>query len=373
MKRFFRAALAVSLCLGLAASPALAHGGEHGFRHIHDYPGFHDVSGRWSESYVRACYEVGLMEGTGNGFAPQASLTQGEVAALAARIHCTLHAAEYPAPTEPWYQGAVDYLAGIGIAVEAPRANATRESFFALLAAVVPQEELTPINRISALPDTSDPAVLAFYNAGILTGVDPFGTFQGDAPLSREECAAMCARIADPSLRRWFTPAGQVAAGALAAQTVLLTIDGAQVSYGEYEDLLLSLARELQEMYLENGLVFSWEGKYGEDWDTYFPSATLHSLTARYVTAQKARELGCTQEELAGTLFGPPSAQDLEAAANTYGLNLADPGQAELAAELALEEKLNAQLSIWIEESTVVLTEEYRGLDPLAICRDRLA
>ena len=36
---------------------------------------------------VQTCYEVGLMTGTGAGFAPDQVLTVGEVAAIAARMN----------------------------------------------------------------------------------------------------------------------------------------------------------------------------------------------------------------------------------------------------------------------------------------------
>lgn len=85
--------------------------------------------------------------------------------------------------------------------------TAARQDLFACLAEVVPQEALPVINSISSLPDTDDEEVLRFYQAGILTGMDQFGTFKGDNPLSRKEMAAMLSRIARPSLRVKFTPA----------------------------------------------------------------------------------------------------------------------------------------------------------------------
>ena len=67
--------------------------------------------------------------------------------------------------------------------------------------------ELEAINAISALPDTDDERVLAFYNAGILTGVDDCGTFAGGRTLTRAEAAAMAARILEPGLRHSFSSA----------------------------------------------------------------------------------------------------------------------------------------------------------------------
>ena len=77
----------------------------------------------------------------------------------------------------PWYASYVDYLEKLGVEVPDPVKQATRQEFIAMLAAVVPEDMLTPINQITALPDTADAAVLSFYNAGILTGVDDWGTF----------------------------------------------------------------------------------------------------------------------------------------------------------------------------------------------------
>ncbi len=84
--------------------------------------------------------------------------------------------------------------------------TATRQDLFACLSEVVPSEALPAINSISSLPDTDDEEVLRFYNAGILTGMNKSGTFDGDKPLTRKEMAAMLSRIARPSLRVKFTP-----------------------------------------------------------------------------------------------------------------------------------------------------------------------
>lgn len=66
--------------------------------------------------------------------------------------------------------------------------------------------ELEPINSIAELPDCTDEEVRNLYRAGILTGTDPYGSFQGEKGLTRAEAAAMIARILDPSLRIFFAP-----------------------------------------------------------------------------------------------------------------------------------------------------------------------
>lgn len=66
-------------------------------------------------------------------------------------------------------------------------------------------EPLPAINDVDRVPDNMDPAVLALYNAGILTGSDTYGTFDEDGTLNRGQAAAMLARLVDPSLRQRFT------------------------------------------------------------------------------------------------------------------------------------------------------------------------
>lgn len=66
--------------------------------------------------------------------------------------------------------------------------------------------ELEGINEVPSLPDCADEQVLSLYRAGILTGFDPSGTFNGQAALTRAEAAAMVARVLEPSLRLSFSP-----------------------------------------------------------------------------------------------------------------------------------------------------------------------
>ena len=171
-------ALALSTALLAGSSAAIAP--EEAFPAVNTYPGFADVAGSaWYAATVQTCYEVGLMTGTGAGFAPDQVLTVGEVAAIAARMNeaITGDSIYLVDSILPWYTSYVDYLEKLGVEVPDPVKQATRQEFIAMLAAVVPEDMLTPINQITALPDTADAAVLSFYNAGILTGVDDWGTF----------------------------------------------------------------------------------------------------------------------------------------------------------------------------------------------------
>jgi len=151
---------------------------------------------------------VGLITGSNVGFEPFRVLTVGEAAAIAARMSAALTGTDLPAAGagEPWYAPYVAHLESRGVKVPDPGKTATRQEFVSILAAILPGEVLSPINTITALPDTQDAAVLDFYRAGILTGKDDYGTFDSAGSLTRSEAAAMVSRVARESLRMPFTP-----------------------------------------------------------------------------------------------------------------------------------------------------------------------
>jgi len=80
-----------------------------------------------------------------------------------------------------------------------------RSELFSYLAAAVPDSVLAAQNTVTKLPDTSDADVLAFYNAGVLRGIDDYGTFAGSKSLTRAELAAILSRLIRPSLRLTYT------------------------------------------------------------------------------------------------------------------------------------------------------------------------
>lgn len=256
MKRLLALALSAALLLGSAA----ALSPEEAFPNQNIYPGFIDVAeDAWYADAAKVCYEVGLMQGTGQAFAPNQILTVGEVAAIAARMNeaITGDSIYLVDSTLPWYASYVDYLEKLGVEVPDPVKQATRQEFIAMLAAVVPEDMLTPINQITALPDTADAAVLSFYNAGILTGVDDWGTFAPDKTLTRAETAAMVARVARPELRESFTPAdyAMFTAAYLKPADVLFT-NG--VTAGQYLPYVQTLIDGLEADCAAQGMEFNW-------------------------------------------------------------------------------------------------------------------
>lgn len=209
--RFAVAGLILAVCLtGALATEAF-------FPKVADMPTFADLppegipGGVWYDyKSVQTTVEAGLMVGTNKGFEPGGHITLAEVATLAARINEKTTGYAIPAPEEgaPWYAPGLAVMEHLGVSVGSdPLAKATRADFVRILSAVLPDEMLSAINAITTLPDTKDPDVLRFYNAGILTGKNAYGTFDGAGNLTRSEGAAMVARVIDPSLRKAFTPA----------------------------------------------------------------------------------------------------------------------------------------------------------------------
>ena len=260
MKKLSALILSAALLMGSAA----AISPEEAFPKVNDYPGYADVeTGSWYADPAQVCYEVGLMTGTNTGFTPFGVLTIGEVAAIAARMNEAITgeaipvATPKPGETLPWYFSYVKYLEDRGIDVPDPTKQATRQEFVSILAAVVPEDMLAPINTITTLPDTQDEDVLRFYNAGILTGVDNWGTFAAGNNLTRAETAAMVARVARTDLRQTFTPADYTpfTAAGLKPSDVLFTNGTTAEAYLPY---LQELIDGLEADCAAQGMEFNW-------------------------------------------------------------------------------------------------------------------
>ena len=202
------------LCAGLCLGSVSAAGAEDSFTDVKETD--------WFAPYVTICVDNGLMKGTGSGsFNPAGTITVAEVATIAARLGASNRGASIPpAPAgAAWYAPYLDYLKGYGVTVGSAETPATRQDFISFLAAVTPSQELTVVNSITTLPDTDDKNVLAFYNAGILTGVDNYGTFAGERTLTRSEAAAMVSRMGTRSRGRTSISAAGTAAQGVRVNT----------------------------------------------------------------------------------------------------------------------------------------------------------
>lgn len=318
--------LAALLCACLLLTPALAAGSS--FPTVNLYtPGYYtDVKdGEWYAAAAKLCFERGLITGTGaNTFSPNNAVTVGEAATLAARILAAVKGLTIRAAraNEAWYQRYVEFLETNGVTVPDPTQPASRQQFFRLLAAVVPAEQLTAINTITTLPDTDDPDILRFYNAGVLTGTDATGTFQGSRGLMRSECATMVARIVDSSLRQTFTPQVKTDKPTLSyeeelMQTEAVRINGVSVNFAQFIQTLNTCVAEVDaSLKSSSGKGLDWNAKYSwtNDLPAYFKQMALSRLVESAVVTTQARARGCTVEALPASLTPDPS----QALSNIY-------------------------------------------------------
>lgn len=311
--------LALLLTGSLLMTPALAAGTDAApsFPAVREPTSFSDVaSGSWYTDAIALCYETGLLNGTGNGnFSPNRSVTVGEAATLAARIHNILNGGDGTLPDAPesWGQVVLTRADGVSVGLQQNQSTgywldekslqlcfnldeswkaaqgqtvtltlngtnytgtlnwqgqswkppfyfqpdfhsqnyqqyyddlwdalwrpapgdwsrntayyletvlhtgpdqinglgvtATRLDFVKLLS-LVSGDLLKPINDITDFPDATEETkdvVLPFYQAGILTGTDDYGTFRANGTLSRAEMSTMAARLIRPELRQEFT------------------------------------------------------------------------------------------------------------------------------------------------------------------------
>lgn len=297
-KRMTCAALALALCLGLC--PAFA--AQEKFPAVNTYPGYADVAeSDWFYSNAKLCYEIGLMNGTDKGFEPGKTLTIGECTAIAARMRSALTGEPIP-PLEdaPWYLPYAEYMRSVEPLLTGLTAHAdddsTRYGFLRLLDAAISGQEglLEPINEVEYLPDPGfreNTMVLAFYNAGILTGTDKYGTFDPDKSLTRAEAAAMVSRIARPELRLRFTPEPA------APDLTDLFLEAAYLPSGAV--VLVGVTSE-QFLAAVNESIARWEAALGADFNwhadgrngkTVLECVKEETLSALGVTAKQGGEL----------------------------------------------------------------------------------
>ena len=305
-KRSLCLVLALALCLG-----GVHAAGEELFPAVNAYPGYADVGETaWYYDNIKLCNEVGLMNGTDKGFQPEKTLTVAECAAVSSRIREKLTGEAIPGVTPlpgetlPWYQQYLGYMrsadAKLTPMLAHPEDPCSRMQYLMLLNAALPSEQglLSAINSITSLPDTDDTAVLKFYNAGILTGVDEQGTFDGGKSLTRAECAAMVSRIVRPELRQSFTPKAK------------------EPSQGQE----VSLAYTLQTAYnqdlafYQSGSRLDWDQDYGVgDLETFFLQEGMNTAIQVALLDQQAAALGCARAELPAMLVPNPGRDALSA------------------------------------------------------------
>lgn len=285
-QRFTALVLGGALLLSTAGFAATL---EERFPAVQEFPGYSDVlDSDWYAPSAKALYEMGIMVGDGHGhFDPKQELTVAQCAAVAAVMHATGTGGVFE-PTTPWYAGPMTYLTNVAkeqndwsavtlLEQEDPEnAPITRHGFLLLLSLAADEEMLQPIRSVTSLPDTSDPTVLRFYSAGILSGKDKYGTFDGAAPLPRNECAVMAALLVRPELRLAKDPLADYSPFR-AARTTPTTLFFPGVTAEAYLTEVNDLIASLEQVCRNNNMDFNWFNTYGDQ--TFLDYVKSEALT----------------------------------------------------------------------------------------------
>lgn len=336
--------LALVLVAGLLVTPALADEPLALVPAVNDFAqaGYADVApDSWYASAAQVCYETGLMTGTQAGFAPAKTLSLAEAATIAARLRQALVGDAIPDPQAgaAWYRGYEEYLfqaaqtSGDSVYAIIPwgdtarfAAPATRYDFLVLLSLAVEEHRssLPAINAITSLPDAGeDKVALFFYNAGVLTGKDAYGTLDPKGSLSRAECAAMVARVVRPGLRLAFTPQTPPAPEAPSAgeppltyeeeflRTEALRVNGTPIPFSLFLDTLNeNIFKTDFALAANGGQRLDWDAQYQgiDDLEMYFVYDTLDQVLEEFLLAYQANALHCSVEDLPQVLTPDPAA-----------------------------------------------------------------
>ena len=171
----------------------------------------------WSYPSIRTCYEYGLMIGQGeNLFAPTGNLKVSEALTMADRVYAIYHTGGELKleAASPWYRPYVDYAIQNGIIQAGDFSSSdynravTRAEMAYIISGALPGVEFAEVKTVSEIPDIADAlgkyrdSIWLLYRAGVLLGNDVYGTFLPNSNITRQEAAAIIARVAIPAERR---------------------------------------------------------------------------------------------------------------------------------------------------------------------------
>lgn len=166
---------------------------------------FSDVSPRdWFALWVNLSYNVGLMEGAGDGqFEPLRTLTVAEALRLAACLESRALQDDFHLRTTsstPWYSASVAYCEATGIITHSQFSAAdferpvTRAEMAQIFAATTPVRAAPECNSSALvrqmIPDVKEgdfaaAAIFSLYAKGLLTGTDSALSFRPESSLTR--------------------------------------------------------------------------------------------------------------------------------------------------------------------------------------------
>lgn len=258
---------------------------------------FTDVqTNQWFYQYVSVCYTDKLVSGmSATEFAPTSILNEAQCATFCARLLAaqrgeTLDESYDTSKGESWFTPILRYLEEFDLQV-VPEVQCTRARFLSMLGKVIDDETLTAVYTVNVLPDSEDETVLKFYRAGILNGIDSYGTFNPNGILKRVEAAAMLARILRPELRvavnlEDYSP---FRAAGVSPDTVFFSTAAGSVTAQLYLGTVNELIGELETACAEQDMEFNWYNTVGEQ--TFLTYVTEEALTRLNVSKSQGTEV----------------------------------------------------------------------------------
>ena len=210
--------LALAVIFSFCVPSAMAAGSMSNFIKVKTYSdNFTDnQSGKWYYKNIKTCYEYNLMNGMSKTtFAPDDNLTLAQAITMASRIHRIYHNGtnDLKNGKPVWYDTYVKYAIDNGIIKSGDfsdyNVSATRAQMAYIFSRALPSGEFQEINSITSIPDVKSSAkyyneIMLLYKAGVLTGMDKYGTFDPNSNVKRSESAAIISRVAVASLRKSF-------------------------------------------------------------------------------------------------------------------------------------------------------------------------
>ena len=168
----------------------------------------------WYHSYVKAAYEMGIINGkSATRFDPNANMTLAEAAKIAALVRKAQledHTAIEQTGKE-WYSGYIDYCYSSGILEDYIRFDWNKPATRAQMAYIFARADVTgyqpnpdvPLTDIPDVHDTTPYAyeILDLYRKGIAAGSDAKLTFHPDANIKRSEVSAIVSRMLIADMR----------------------------------------------------------------------------------------------------------------------------------------------------------------------------
>jgi uncharacterized protein YkwD len=178
---------------------------------------FTDVAaGQWYADWARRAYEYGIIQGIGNNrFDPGGTLTGAQALTIAARIHAVYKYGAAQAESkiqafkrdgDRWFDIFVLYCKAEGLIgnelddkMDTP---VTRAEMVFTWSKLLEAKDMTAQNTVNSLPDVNADtpylaAIMLFYEAGIVGGVDSAGTFNPNNNITRAEAATIFMRLVD--------------------------------------------------------------------------------------------------------------------------------------------------------------------------------